>query len=115
MSRICPGCGIVIPHVGGLKVTLREKGDVWYRRSPRRFYCKNCGRQLRVVIKPVGHLLNAMIASSFLGCLAYIMWYPPVSLYQLIGTGLSAIAVIAVLTVCFQAWGVRFALIERAP
>lgn len=26
MSRICPGCGVVIPYIGGLRVTLREKG-----------------------------------------------------------------------------------------
>lgn len=115
MARTCPGCGIAIAYVGGLKVTLREKGDVWYRRSPQRFYCKKCGQQLRVTMKPVGHLLNAMMVSSLLGCVAYVMWHPPASLYRLIGIGLSVVAVIAVLTPCYQTWGVRFVLTDRVP
>lgn len=115
MNRNCPGCGTVIPYIGGLKVTLREKGDVWYRRSPRRLYCKSCGQQLRVLIQPVGHLLNAVMILGLVGYCAFILRHPPSSIWWLVGTALGLVFVIIALGRCFQVWGVRFALASKKP
>lgn len=113
MSRICPGCGTDIPSVGGLK-ELREKGGVWYRRWRRRFHCKKCGQQLRVVITPVGYWLTAAILLLLLAC-AYLRWFPPTSLYWRAGTALGLAAAFVVLVKCFEVWGMHFVLATHAP
>jgi hypothetical protein len=109
LNRKCPSCGVAITYFGGLRVTFGEEGDVWYRPPTKRLYCKKCEQPLRVVIQPIGYLLNGLMIGLLLVYLLLKFVYPVKSINLLLGQGFVLLALIIALTRCYQAWGIRFA------
>ncbi len=82
MSRRCPHCHAPI---GWLRNRIRRQrtrvpSGKWYRYFAGRCFCRNCGVELRRVLRPHGYVLHLLMGAGTIGYLLFFMSHPAIML-----------------------------------
>lgn len=58
MSHHCPSCDFRFPFLRGVTAHYeRQPTTRWWRFNSPRFFCRNCGVELRRTLRPLGYVL----------------------------------------------------------
>jgi uncharacterized protein (DUF983 family) len=71
MSRDCPRCGV---RIGRIRTDYSLAFDAkWYGFSSPRYYCPECGTELRATTQPLGYALIVAMALAVFG-FSFALW-----------------------------------------
>ena len=116
MSGFCPHCRAPIGWLRNrIRMRYSRRPDAkWFRYWAVRYFCPNCGVELRVVVRPLSHVISLTIIAISVYVL-YLIFYSSIwvrhGMLVQIGLWLTVVPLIA----CNAKWGFSYSVASAEP
>ena len=109
MRRECPSCR---KTMGRLRTDRTQRSDqAWYQLSRPRFYCPECGVEVRPIVEPMGYLFQGLgLAVAMVAVLLWGFYGATWKAWTAVGVACGMLVLMAIMGWLAQRGGFRYAL-----